>query len=213
LSIREIYLIRHGETDYNQSKIVQGEGIDAPLNVTGKQQANAFYQSYRHLTFDKLYTSHLKRAYQTIESFVCPDIPIEQHAGLNEINWGHYEGKPVAQVQSAYYQSLLENWRGGSTHIPIHGGESPEDVAVKQKPVIDLLHASSDKRVLVCMHGRAMRIFLCQLLNKPLYKMDDFSHGNLSLYHIHLQADNSATLVKANCRKHLPINEAPAAHV
>ncbi len=204
MSVRELFIIRHGETDYNKSKIVQGEGVDAPLNDLGRQQAEAFFQHYRHLAFDKIITSRLKRAYQTVEPFYSEEVPIKQHKGLNEINWGYYEGKAVAQEQREYYQSLLQSWRQGFTHIPIYGGESPEDVAEKQEPVLrKLLYSNNDKRTLVCMHGRAMRVFLCQLLGKPLKEMDQFQHGNLSLYHLCFDDHTPPQLLKTNCKRHL----------
>lgn len=185
---------------------MQGEGVDAPLNENGYQQALAFYQAYWDLPLDKIYTSQLKRAYQTIEPFFQQTSPpaLEKHPGLNEINWGDFEGRAVAKEQKAYYHNLMESWLQGHTHIPIQGGESPEDVAAKQKPVVDkLLGNPEEKSVLICMHGRAMRIFLCHLLNKPLKAMNEFHHGNLGLYHIRVNDQNQPQLLKANCQEHL----------
>ncbi len=202
--VRDIYLIRHGETDYNEKKIVQGEGVDAPLNEAGHQQALAFYESYGHFSFDKIYTSTLKRAHQTVLPFIQNGNPLEKHPGLNEINWGHYEGRPVAQEQRDYYKNLLQTWREGFTHIPIFGGESPEDVAEKQKPVLKkIINSPEEQRILICMHGRAMRVLLCQLMKKPLKAMDEFQHGNLSLYHLGIDEQNEVQLLKANCQEHL----------
>ncbi|MFW5879460.1 MAG: histidine phosphatase family protein, partial [bacterium] len=59
--LKTIYLIRHGQTDYNKKGIVQGSGIDASLNDLGRQQAEAFYDAYRNMPFDKIYISDLKR--------------------------------------------------------------------------------------------------------------------------------------------------------
>jgi probable phosphoglycerate mutase len=203
LQEKEIYLIRHGETDYNLSGRVQGSGIDAPLNEKGRRQANAFYQQYKHLPFDKIYVSKLRRAMESVEGFAALGIPVERHEGLNEINWGHFEGLSIAEMDQSYYQQMTQAWREGYTEMPIKGGESPEDVAARQKAVIELIFSRTDEKIiLICMHGRAMRILLCQLLGRPIHKMDDFQHNNLGLYHLSMK-DGQLKLVKENCLLHL----------
>ena len=78
---------------------------------------------------------------------------------------------------------MLAGWAAGRTDVCLNGGESPEEVATRQRPVIELLKARHDEqKVLVCMHGRAMRVLLCQLLNYPLSYMEGFEHSNLCLY-------------------------------
>jgi bisphosphoglycerate-dependent phosphoglycerate mutase len=67
---KEFYIIRHGETDLNKQGIIQGRGIDSDLNDTGRAQAAAFYAMYKDLTFDKVYTSALKRTHQTVKGFI-----------------------------------------------------------------------------------------------------------------------------------------------
>lgn len=59
-SVKDIYLIRHGETAYNRLGMVQGSGIDSDLNALGQQQAQSFFEYYKDLNFDKIYTSKLR---------------------------------------------------------------------------------------------------------------------------------------------------------
>ncbi len=181
--VKKIYLIRHGQTEYNKQKIVQGSGVDSDLNDLGKSQAQAFFRYYKTVPFDKIYTSCLKRSIQSVQAFLDLGIPHEPHAGLNEINWGHKEGQRITPEGDVYYHQLLEQWRQGSVHIPIKGGESPQTVQDRQKPVLDLiLSRPEEKNILICMHGRAMRIFLCLMLHYPIAEMDWFEHENLCLY-------------------------------
>jgi probable phosphoglycerate mutase len=70
MSKKEIYLIRHGETEYNKKGIVQGSGIDADLNETGRNQAEAFHRKYGDVAFQKVYTSALVRTHQTVENLM-----------------------------------------------------------------------------------------------------------------------------------------------
>jgi len=73
--VKEIYLIRHGETAYNRLGVVQGSGIDAELNDLGKAQAQAFYEAYQHLPFQKIYISELQRTFQSVQAFIEAGIP------------------------------------------------------------------------------------------------------------------------------------------
>lgn len=201
---KEIYLIRHGETDYNLAGRVQGSGIDAPLNAKGLAQAQAFFESYMHMKFDRIYVSELTRARQSVASFIKKGIPVEAHRGLNEICWGTYEGQQISDTASEYFENLFGRWRAGETDIPIAGGESPLDVALRQEPVIDLIFSRPEERkILICMHGRAMRILLCQLLDMPLSQMETFKHQNLSLYHLRFEENGAVKCERENCLAHL----------
>ena len=163
--------------------IVQGSGVDSSLNNQGRLQAEAFFNAYRNVPFDKVYTSALKRTAETVASFIKLGIPTEPLRGLNEISWGTKEGFAITPEEDEYYHYMLKEWQQGNTSLRIEGGESPEDVVKRMQPAIDHIMAHADeKNVLVCMHGRAIRILLCTLLKKPLKFMDTFEHQNLCLY-------------------------------
>ena len=181
-----IYLIRHGETDFNRRGIVQGSGVDSDLNDMGRAQAQAFFHAYQHVPFDKIYISTLKRTYQTAEPFIELGIPYEKLSGLNEISWGVMEGKAPGNVDNEYYRQLIEAWASGHTAQTTDRGESPDQVATRQKLAIDsILSHPEEQTVLVTMHGRAMRILLCWLTDRPLSEMDQFEHSNVCLYKLH----------------------------
>jgi len=130
-----------------------------------------------------VYTSALKRTKETVASFLDQGIPWESLAGLNEISWGTKEGFKITPEEDEYYHYMLKQWQLGNTSLRIEGGESPEDVVKRMQPALDHILAQTDeKNVLVCMHGRAIRIILCMLLNYPLKSMDMFEHENLCLY-------------------------------
>jgi broad specificity phosphatase PhoE len=197
---KTIYLIRHGETDFNRQGVVQGSGVDSDLNELGQAQAEAFFQKYQHIPFDKVYTSVLKRTHQSVKKFIENDIAWEQHHGLNEISWGVREGKIPNSRDNEYYKVLIDSWIEGKTDMPSEGGESPEDVILRQKPIIDLiLNRPEEKTVLIAMHGRAIRILLTLLLERPLYEMDTFDHANLCLYKLTYDYDTSKFTVEIAC--------------
>jgi len=175
------YIIRHGQTDYNKKGIVQGSGIDAPLNETGRRQAELFYQNNKHIRFDKLYTSELIRTHQSVEKFK-KDLPHLILPGLNEISWGEKEGEKVSLDPNSYYGQMAAKWKSGDLNHSLKGGESPLQVAERQKSAIEAIKNGGGEQVLICMHGRAMRILLSQLLNTSLKDMDQYEHSNLCLY-------------------------------
>ncbi len=202
---KTIYLIRHGETDFNRRGVVQGSGVDSELNELGHAQANAFYEAYQNLPFDKVYTSALQRTTQSVAKFIAKDIPHEAHASLNEISWGIREGITPAKNDGDYYKFLTESWQNGQTDMTADGGESPEDVQQRQAPIIDLiLSQPNEELILVAMHGRAIRILLTTLLRRPLVEMDTFPHTNLGLYVLEYDySTQQFAIIRTNDTAHL----------
>lgn len=183
MSSKKIYLVRHGQTDFNLQNIVQGSGVDSSLNDRGRAQAQAFFNKYKDIPFDKVYTSALKRTRESVQSFIDLGLPVESFAGLNEISWGTKEGFPITPEEDQYYHYMLRQWQLGDTTLRIEGGESPDEVVKRMKPVLQhIMDQTDEKTVLICMHGRAIRILMCIILNYPLKSMDMFEHENLGLY-------------------------------
>ena len=183
--------------------IVQGSGVDTSLNDLGRAQADAFFQHYRQVPFDKVYTSCLRRSIESVHGFLSAGIPHESLAGLNEISWGLAEGQPVTAEADASYFSMLARWRAGETDLAIPGGESPRDVFTRMAPAVTkILDVKNEQTILICMHGRAMRVLLCHLMEQPLNAMDDFDHTNLCLYLIEHDG-NRASITLRNDVTHL----------
>ncbi|WKK81436.1 histidine phosphatase family protein [Marivirga arenosa] len=201
--VKDLYIVRHGQTDYNLKGIVQGSGVDASLNENGRRQAEEFFKAYGDFPFDKLYISQLKRTEESTRKFIEKGLEFEKLEGLNEISWGTREGQPFTPEENKYYHSILEKWSQGETSLPVEGGESPDQVAMRQLEAINyIMQKQDEKKVLICMHGRAMRILLAQLFNYPLSNMDIFEHSNLALYHIRHTA-SMFQLIKYNDKSYL----------
>ncbi len=191
--------------------MVQGSGIDSNLNELGRLQSNSFYEKYKHISFDKIYLSKLKRTYQTVKPFIDLQIPFQKLEGLNELSWGAKEGRPLTPIDDINYQNILNGWRKGYIHLKEAGGESPLDVAKRQKIALKYIFSNNhEKNILICMHGRAMRCFLSLLLDTPLSQMDQYEHSNTSLYVLKQDHNSNITLEIKNCSKHLvhiPVNQ------
>jgi len=201
---KTIYLTRHGETEFNRLGIVQGSGVDSELNETGRKQAELFYKNFKDINFDRVYTSTLQRTYQSVQRFIEEKkIPHTSFAGLDEIKWGIYEGKPSTPEQKGVYLEMVREWQKGNLEHSIPGGENPLELQARQKPVLEkILSKTEEQQILVCMHGRALRSFLCLMMDEPLSNMDKFHHRNLGLYIMEFK-DNRFKIVKENDGRHL----------
>lgn len=183
--MKKIYLIRHGQTEFNKMGIVQGRGVDSSLNEVGVDQADRFYGHYKTQPFDKIYTSSLRRTKETVSKFIKQGIDHQALPGLDEIHWGTKEGKPFNERDHHEYGEVTTQWQQGNTHVRIAGGESPDEVKVRQKESLEQMMINQDEHtILICMHGRALRVFMCILLNYPLKHMSLFPHNNTGMYSI-----------------------------
>lgn len=182
---KTLYIVRHGQTDLNKQGIVQGRGRDTDLNATGRKQAGQFYNAYKSVLFDKIYISELKRTQQSIQQFIDLGIPYEKLSGLDELAWGIYEGQPSTPGTKSAFLKLLRNWMQGKLDTKFEGGESPNEVRLRQiEALATIMGHTEENNVLICMHGRAMRLFLCLLMGKPLTEMENYPHQNLVLYKV-----------------------------
>ena len=179
---KKIYLVRHGETEYNRTGIVQGSGVNSSLNDNGCKQAELFFKAYHDFPFQKIYTSSLKRTIQSVQKFIDKGIPHQILPGLNEISWGKSEGIPFSQETNKMYYGIIDAWRNGSIYEKLDGGESPVEVKARQETAIKMIMEGEETCILVCMHGRAMKILLAWVTGHSVADMDNYDHENLSLY-------------------------------
>ncbi|MEZ5026767.1 MAG: histidine phosphatase family protein [Chitinophagales bacterium] len=200
--IKNIYIIRHGQTDFNVKQVVQGRGINSDLNDTGIQQAKLFFEAHKEINFDVVYTSSLKRTWQTVDAFISKKIPHIATKNLDEIDWGIFEGVEHHPTLQETYYNIINEWKNGNLSIKIEGGESAQDLADRLQPFVNELFNTKYENILVCTHGRTLRVLMCLMLNKSVSKMDDYEHQNTGLYHLQLK-DGIFSIVKENDIEHL----------
>ena len=91
----------------------------------------------------------------------------------------------------------------GAVHEKFEAGESPLEVQARQLEALEELKKLADvDNVLICMHGRALRIFLCVLSNLSLSQMDTFPHSNTTLYKVYFDGKDFE-IQEYNNTKHL----------
>ena len=162
--------------------MIQGRGVNTSLNERGIAQARKTAQQLEKVSFDSVYTSALIRTQETIGEFALNGIPIISHEGFDEISWGTQEGKEASDEAKNCYTDTVNGWRRGDLSLNVGGGENPLQVMERQKEAVQKVLKDDAQNVLVCMHGRAMRVLLCWTLNYPLNYMDGFPHQNCAYY-------------------------------
>jgi probable phosphoglycerate mutase len=203
LKTKTIYLLRHGQTDFNKQGMVQGRGVNAPLNETGKAQAARAVKYFSDKQIERVFCSSLVRTHETIADL---GLPITKLDGFDEISWGAHEGIVADDPMRTLYWDTIHAWRDGHVHLSIGGGESPVQVLERQKEAMRHVLAAEEENILICMHGRAIRILLTWLLNYPLKYMDGFEHHNCSIYELKLSG-SVFRLEKYNYTGHLQVGE------
>ncbi len=200
-----LYIIRHGETDFNRKGIVQGSGVDSELNKIGHSQARLFYQYYKNVSFDYIITSHLQRTHQTVQPFLKHGTHREwiKMTELNEISWGIHEGQTGNDFSHENYRKLMNDWESGVYDSRIEKGESAAELHQRVSQVVDNLKKQfQGKNILLCTHGRTLMCLMTILNEHPLSKMSHFKHQNTCLYKVHY-VDNEFIFELENDVRHL----------
>ena len=190
-----LYLTRHGETAENAAGLVQGRGLDPDLNDAGRAQAVALAQRLAAVQLAAVVTSTQKRSRQTAEPTLAAHAgaALVVRAGIDEMDWGVHEGRgftPTSRdvATTAAYDRLNAQWGAGETAVRVEGGESPDEVWARVRPVlVELGEAYPEANVLVVSHRRLLRVLLAGVLpggeggEGGLSRMHDYPHGNAAL--------------------------------
>lgn len=181
--MKRLYLVRHGETEWNADNRVQGS-MDIPLSKKGIGQAEALGEFLNSLPKpQKIYCSTLKRAFQTAEILAkkLNISTIEKNTLLKEINCGIWEGKFIDNLVKDHLEEY-SMWRlNASFRCP--EGESVEDVRERvEKFFIEKRNElSSYETILIVAHGIYNRAVLSFIMDLPLQNCRYFEQENGAL--------------------------------
>lgn len=179
MSRKSIFIVRHGETDYNKSNLLQGRGIDASLNEIGRIQAEDVANYLTQYPVDQLVTSSLKRSIETIQPLALKKkLKATSDKDLDEMNFGDFEGRHISEVKDDLQQFHL-TWKSGDITKSLPGGESPQSVFKRANDAVNkLLRYSENQTIVFILHGRLIRILLSEWLGFGLKNMDQVQHKN-----------------------------------
>ncbi|GAP13829.1 fructose-2,6-bisphosphatase [Longilinea arvoryzae] len=164
----EIWLVRHGETEWNREQRFMGQQ-DIPLNRAGLQQAADLAVSLRGQHFNALYSSDLLRARQTAEALAAAlKLPLRLDARLREVMLGVWQGQTHADVQARYPLQWAERYANPPDFRP-PAGETIAEMAARAYPVLDEIAAAYPRGlVLLVSHGILLAALICRARGLPL---------------------------------------------
>lgn len=161
-----IYLVRHGETDWNAEKKIQGH-TDIALNQNGRKQAKELANTIAHLKIDKIISSDLLRARETAE-IVNEEINkrVSFDTRIKEVGFGLLEGIKIENITPKL-------WDTYNLNPEVIEAESKEHVFERVKEFFDELQFSKDN-ILIVTHGGILRMIMYYSKNKEKFYMDKY---------------------------------------
>lgn len=159
----EIYLVRHGETEWNKEGRYYGH-TDIGLTEAGKEQAERVGDSLIRLKFDAVYCSPLARAIDTARLITKEPLLLDDR--LKEQNFGIFEGKTYHDLQMEYADTLKE-WNEDYEHFRIPKGESFFDVRTRIDAFVEELWEKNG-RILIVAHKGTFGHMLASMMKLPL---------------------------------------------
>ncbi|MBI3478807.1 MAG: histidine phosphatase family protein [Nitrosomonadales bacterium] len=176
-----ICFIRHGETDWNATKRIQGQA-DIPLNETGRAQAQAMALNVAHDEFSAVYSSDLIRAVDTAQMVaVRRGLEIHQLPQLRERHFGIFQGITADEGARRYAQAYA-HYKARDVDYDFETGESLRDFARRVYEAVELMtrHHRNQAIVAIC-HAGVLDIVYRKATGRPLQAPRDFPIRNCAL--------------------------------
>lgn len=172
-----VYLIRHGETLWNVEQRILGV-TDIKLTETGLLQAQALAEAFRSRSIQAVYSSDLRRAFQTAKILAeSHKLEVHTHVGLREMNQGEIEGLTFEELRDQQPE-FLESWRQDPSRVVISGGESLVELQERAwSAVCELAKVHLDETIVLVSHNLAIVATLCRLLGLSLKRFRQLRQG------------------------------------
>ncbi|MGM0404523.1 MAG: histidine phosphatase family protein [Thermoplasmatota archaeon] len=163
-----VYIVRHGETEWNREGRFQG-WKDSPLTEKGREQVEYLAERLKDHQIDYLYSSPSGRTIETAEVIAnANDLEIIEEQGFKEINLGELEGKRSEWIEANHPDVIHDFWNDPENYEPISG----EDFYELRERVIgtlnDLIRKHSDDHVLIVSHAAASKTILSHFEEREL---------------------------------------------
>lgn len=199
-------LVRHGETDWNAGRRIQGH-IDIPLSAVGHAQSRAAGNALANEGFAAIYSSDLTRARQTAEATAqlathFAKVPLQVLPGLRERHYGIFEGLTYTEIEARYPADYLRHKAREPQFAP-PGGESLAALAIRLGQTFDtIVQRHAGEAVAIFTHGGVLDILYRRATGQPLHTPRDFAIPNTGINWIEV-VDGAWTVLSWAERDHL----------
>lgn len=198
-----IYITRHGQTEWNVEKRMQGWS-DSPLTELGVQQAKWLEERLKDTKLDVIYSSPINRALSTANIVNSKrHIPLYTDLRLREINMGIWEGLTQDEIEKLYGKELYDFWNAPKSYKP-YSGESFYQVRQRTKELIkEIISENIGKDILIVTHTITLKAIMSFFQNTLI---EDF--WNPPFIH-----PTSLTVVRAENEKFEVLLNADSSHL
>lgn len=194
----KLYLMRHGETEWNKEKRFQGQ-LDSPLTKEGIKKIENTGESLKNTNFYKVYTSEMGRAINTakivMEKNENKNVEMKKNEKLNEIHFGIWQGMTYDEILEKYevegnnYFNNVKNYNAnnikgetlenglkrfleGLEEIIKENIENIKENENESKKTGKILK-KTEKNILIVTHGTVLELFLNYINDKDIYQLDE----------------------------------------
>ena len=159
-----IILVRHGRTPWNKDKIFRGT-VDIPHDEVGREEARLAGEWLKGETIHAAYASPLARAMDTARAIAQHhDIPVQALPGLIDINYGDWQGIPLAEVK-VKYADLYRQWETAPHTVRFPNGETLDEVRTRALAAVDEVMARHPgQTILLAAHRAVNKVLIAAFL-------------------------------------------------
>ncbi len=176
-----LYLIRHGETEWNKTGRYQGS-TDVELSALGLQQAEKTKDYFQSIPLDGVIASPLQRARITAQGIAdTHHLPLELVPALQELCFGDWEGKTFGEIDTLW-PGMMDEMYHHPDKLRLPHGESFLDCQKRTMAFIhELLQRGDNKIYAIVSHGAALRTIICAMIDIPLARSWNMGLSNASI--------------------------------
>ena len=202
ITMLRIFLIRHGETEWNRQNRLQGNS-DIHLSPEGFHQAITLAEHAPFHHIDAIYSSDLTRAMSTAnilaERF---NLTVKKMPELRETNFGDWEGRSIRELADESPKAFGKFFTDPERCHPPHGETFLECQARVMIGIREIIAKHDDQNIIAVSHGAAIRLILGAALDMPIHKMWAIAQFNMALNVLRVD-DGDLTVELMNSTEHL----------
>ena len=180
----QIYLTRHGRTQWNQERRFQGMYGDSPLLPTSYEEVRQLGQHLTAIPFEAIYVSPSKRTLETaktIQQELATEVPMYINEDLREMGYGQLEGQQIDEMYEVYGEDLINLRYHLDRYDPsAFQGETPQAMIERMERAIKTAIEAHEGPILIVGHGASLTAAIRHLLGKSLAELR--SEGGLQNY-------------------------------
>lgn len=176
-----VYLVRHGETEWNREQRSQGYN-DIELSDIGRLQAHALANRLKNDNIDMFFSSSLKRAYETASLIAKDkDTDVVKHKEFMEVCMGKWEGLTWSEIKEKY-PDVSSIWRQSPHLAKIPNAESLIKVRERSMgKLMEILNENPDKNILVVSHGITIKTMICAIMGIDISNIHKIRQDNTAV--------------------------------